>query len=219
MPDLRFDISENGLEQLILPLDDELVVEDILHGLLITHLGIDRQPLDLGLILVVVEYGLRNDNVGINFRLQVSKIGPVLAIFHLQAVKHESVSHLLSYIANVIPSHDLQRLLLFRLEVSNLVFSILGDGANRGTPPVHFTSIRRLFFLAPIFEVLVLNQSLHVPVVLSVLLPPLSHIKSKLLAIVFVGVVDFSGDSDTEAALTIRSKECRGSAADMIGGY
>ena len=212
MPDLRFDISEHGLEQLVLPLDDELVVKDIFHGLLIAHLRIDGQSLDLGLVLVVVEHGLRNDNIGINFRLQVSEIGPVLAILHLQAVKHESVSHLLSYITNVIPTHNLQRLLFFRLEVSNLVFGVLGDGANRGTPPIHFTSIRRFFFLPPIFKVLVLNQSLHVPVVLPVLLPPFSHIESELLAIVFVGVVDFSGDSDTKAALAIGSKECRGSA-------
>lgn len=58
MADLRLDVSEERLQHHVLLLNDVLVVQDGLHGLVVTLLGIDRQLLQLVLVLLIIKDGL-----------------------------------------------------------------------------------------------------------------------------------------------------------------
>jgi hypothetical protein len=54
VPNLTFDVSKDGLEELVLLLDDNLVVKNLLHGLMVSYFGKHSKSLQLLRILLVV---------------------------------------------------------------------------------------------------------------------------------------------------------------------
>ena len=88
MSDLALQISENRLQELVLLLQDELIIEDLLHGVQVADLGKHGQPLQLIGVLGVVQDGLRDDHVSFNLVRQVAEVGPAFLGLHFEAVEH-----------------------------------------------------------------------------------------------------------------------------------
>jgi len=113
--DLRLDVPEDGLEKLVFLLENELVVEDCLHGVMVAHICKHGQSLDFLLILREVEDGLRNNDIGVDFGGQVCHGGPALCGLHLQTVQHQFIFDVLAHITDVLHAHGFESLLFFNL--------------------------------------------------------------------------------------------------------
>ena len=199
--DLRLEVPENRLKQHVFLLDNELVVQDVLHGCVVAELRVDGQPLQFVRVLLIVEHRLRDDDICVDFLCEVGQVWPVLGSLHLEAVEHQLVFNVSPHVADVRQFHRFKRLALLR------------NFADLRTPLVHVVAVLLLYLLAQVIEVLVLDLCLHTPVVNSMLLPALFHVKLELLELVFEVIVDLTGDAHPHAELRHRSEQVVLSAA------
>ena len=76
------------------------------------------------------------------------------------------------------------------------VLGHLADGADLGSPFVHTSTLNFFLLGFHVLKVFVFNQSLHTPVVFSVLLATRGHINLQLLSFIFERVVWVACHSD-----------------------
>ena len=207
VPDLRLKVSEDGLKELVFLLKHELVVQDGLHRRVVAQLRVHCQALELVVVLLVVEDGLRDDDVGLDLRLQVGHVGPVLGCLHLEAVQHQLIANVLPHVPDVLLPHPLECFALARLQELNLVLRRLRDLADLRSPLVHVAPLLRFHLSARVLEVLILDQRLHAPVLLTVLPPPRFHVKPVLLPLVLKVIVNLPRHSDPHSETLVRCEK------------
>ena len=72
MSDVSFNVSEKWLEKGVLLRNNLCVIEDVLHGLVVSLLREHRQLLKFSLVFAKVEDSLRQDDVRVDLVMKVS---------------------------------------------------------------------------------------------------------------------------------------------------
>lgn len=117
MSDLGLEVSENRLKEHVLLFDDLFVVQQLLHLLVVPLVGKHGQSLQLVLILLVVEDGLRDDDVRVDLGVKCSEGWPVLSLFESHCVQHQLFVKAIAHVINVLPLHRGKQSLLPFFEV------------------------------------------------------------------------------------------------------
>ena len=180
-----------------------------MHGFFVALISIDRQPLQLFLILCVVKHRLRQHHVHLHCGVETAQRGPMPHSLHLHCIQHQRTFGLPAHVANVTNSHLFEGAVLPVLQVSQAVLRVHSALAYF-LPQVGHVVFGLLAALPPEFlEVHVLSLRFGVPEVLSVLSSQHAHVFLELLAFVFKLIVDFSGSFYPEEAVWLANELVR----------
>lgn len=177
MLDCALDISEYGLKKHILLFHNLFLIKQLLHGFMITLLGVECKVLQLLLVLTIVEDSLWKDNIFVYLGVEVSQSRPLGGV-NLHNIEHHLVLHLLLGVEQVPDLHPLKEAVLLGLQVCNLFLGVHADVAYGGPPPVQIAFL----FSDPLFlvllEVSIFDLCLSFPILFQMFLSQLLHLLS-----------------------------------------
>lgn len=187
--DRGLDVSIERLQVGVLLRHDILLVQELLQSLVVALLGIEGHPLQLGLVLVVVQHCLREQDVRRDRMIKVVELRPPFAL-DLHHVKHVPIEHVLFGGIHVLGSHVFEQFVFAGCQVVELLLRLERDGADLRPPLFHVVRVLLdpLLFVLP--QPIVFDHRVSIPVVLFVLISQLRYLLTEMLRILDVAEVD-----------------------------
>lgn len=114
-PDGRLDVPEDRLHQHVLLLHHLLLVKQLLHRLVVALLRVERQILQLLLVLTVVQNGRGEYHIFVDFGVKIGESGPLAGV-DLHDIKHHLVLNGFLGVVDITDAHSLEQPSLLVIE-------------------------------------------------------------------------------------------------------
>lgn len=181
-------IAVNRLQELVLLVHYLLFVQQPLHGFVVTLLGVEGKLLELILVLLVVQNGLREHVLSGHVIIHIVGFWPSLG-FELHGVKHVPVQEFALVFFDVLHLHSFEEGFLSLGKELHLLVAHPGEVTDLRPPPHHVVPHLLDALVLVLFQEEVFSLSLGVPKVLFMLLSHLGYRFFVVFAIVFKRVV------------------------------
>ena len=179
-----FQVSIKRHQEAILLAHDLFLVEELLHGFVVSLFGVEGQSLKLHLILSVVKDGLGQKDVGWNGTVEVFKLWPSSRVDG-HGVELVSVFESSFALSDIFSSHGVDEPVFSLLEHLELLLGHVSNIADLGPPPFHIVMILLNSLVFKVEKELIFNLGLTIPIIIFMLLSGFAYEIFKLFSFVF----------------------------------